>query len=100
VRADRVRAAARRLVTVPALVVLVPVAVAGFVVCLVLTGPVSLLLRGAWRPVRLSGFLVLYLVAELVGLGLSVADLLGPRADLQARSYARLGALLDFLCRA
>ena len=99
-RADRVRAAARRLVTVPALVVLVPVAVAGFVVCLVLTGPVSLLLRGAWRPVRLSGFLVLYLVAELVGLGLSVADLLGPRADLQARSYARLGALLDFLCRA
>ena len=98
--ADRYRAAARRLVTVPVLVLLVPVAVAGFAVCLVLTGPVSLLLRGAWRPVRLSGFLVLYLLAELVGLGLSVVDLLGPRAGLQARSYARLGALLAFLCRA
>ncbi|WP_034091632.1 lysophospholipid acyltransferase family protein [Streptacidiphilus albus] len=97
---DRLRTAARRLATVPALVVLTPVAVAGFAVCLLLTGPVSLLLRGAWRPVRLSGFLVLYLAAELVGLALSVADLFGPRGSLRARSYARLGSLLAFLCRA
>ncbi|QMU70552.1 1-acyl-sn-glycerol-3-phosphate acyltransferase [Streptacidiphilus sp. P02-A3a] len=98
--ADGVPAAARRLATFPALLVLTPVAGALFALCLVLTGPVSLLRRGGWRPVRLSGFLLLYLLAELVGLGLAALDLLGPRAGRQARAYARLGSLLAFLCRA
>ncbi|QMU77091.1 hypothetical protein GXW83_16615 [Streptacidiphilus sp. PB12-B1b] len=98
--AARWRTLARRLVSVPALLVLVPVAAALFALCLLLTGPVSLLLRGAWRPVRLSGYLLLYVLAELFGLALSAADLFGPAAALQARSYARLGSLLDLLCRA
>jgi hypothetical protein len=94
------RSAARRLVTVPALIVLLPVAAAVFLVCLVLTGPVSLLSGGPARPVRLSGFLVLYLLAELAGLALATLDLFGPREGLRARSYSRLGSLLGFLCRA
>ena len=97
---EGLRTGLRRLVTVPAVVLLLPVAVALFAVCLLLTGPVSLLLRGDWRPVRLSGFLVLYLLAELAGLGLAAVDLLGPRAGRQARAYTRLGQLLGFLCRA
>ena len=99
-RASGIRTAARRLVTVPALLVLLPVSVALLLLCLVLTGPVSLLSRGRWRPVRLSGFLVLYLLVELVGLAAAVADGLGPRGALERRSYARLGWLLGVLCRA
>jgi len=80
--------------------VLLPVAVTVFLACLVLTGPVSLLLRGRWRPVRLSAFLVLYLVAEAVALSAALAQWLRGRTGLESRSYTQIAALLGFLCGA
>ena len=64
----RVRCVLRQVVTVPALVAAIPLSAALFALLLVFTLPVSLLRRSCGRPVRLSGFLLLYLVTDLLGL--------------------------------
>ncbi|WP_051965746.1 hypothetical protein [Kitasatospora mediocidica] len=103
---SRARSVLRRTVTVPALLAAIAVSAAVFVLLLVLTLPVSLLRRGRQRPVRLSGFLLLYLVTDLLGLlaatGIWVRCLpLGrddPRRDALNRTLLR--RLLRFLHRA
>jgi 1-acyl-sn-glycerol-3-phosphate acyltransferase len=58
----------RRAVTIPAVMVLMVIGVALLIVVTVVTGPVSLCLRGRWRAVRLGSFLVIYLAAEIAAL--------------------------------
>ena len=63
----------RRAITIPALVVLTAVSVAVLTVAVVATGPVSLCVRGRWRPVRLACFLVTYLALEIAALVCALA---------------------------
>ncbi|MGE5289041.1 MAG: 1-acyl-sn-glycerol-3-phosphate acyltransferase [Micromonosporaceae bacterium] len=58
----------RRAITIPALVVLTAVGAAVLTVVVVVTGPVSLCLRGRWRAVRLACFFVTYLALEIAAL--------------------------------
>ena len=58
----------RRVVMIPAIAGVTVVSGALLVLAAVVTGPVSLCLRGRWRAVRLGAFLVTYLVVELAAL--------------------------------
>src|ERR1700685_334541 len=58
----------RRAVTVPAVMVFMVISVALLIVVTLVTGPVSLCLRGRWRAVRLGSFLVIYLATEITAL--------------------------------
>ena len=58
----------RRAVTIPAVMVFMVISVALLIVVTVVTGPVSLCLRGRWRAVRLGSFLVIYLATEITAL--------------------------------
>jgi 1-acyl-sn-glycerol-3-phosphate acyltransferase len=58
----------RRAVTIPAVVVFMVISVALLIVVTFVTGPVSLCLRGRWRPVRLASFFVVYLATEITAL--------------------------------
>lgn len=63
----------RRAVMIPALAGASVIGVALFILAVVVTGPVSLCLRGRWRPVRLAGFLVIYLALEVAALAGALA---------------------------
>jgi 1-acyl-sn-glycerol-3-phosphate acyltransferase len=58
----------RRVVVIPALAAALVISAALLVLAVVVTGPVSLCLRGRWRVVRLSAFLFTYLVLEVAAL--------------------------------
>ncbi|MEU6476687.1 hypothetical protein ABZ858_07300 [Streptomyces sp. NPDC047017] len=58
----------RRTATTALLLILVPVVAALLVAACVLCTPVSLATRGLWRPVRILGFALLYLLVDLGGL--------------------------------
>ncbi|MFF3906486.1 hypothetical protein ACFYZJ_10885 [Streptomyces sp. NPDC001848] len=58
----------RRTTTIALLLALVPGVAALLVSAGVLCAPVSLATRGAWRPVRITGFALLYLLVDLAGL--------------------------------
>jgi len=58
----------RRAVTIPAVAVFMVISVALLIVVTLVTGPVSLCLRGRWRPVRLASFFVIYLATEITAL--------------------------------
>jgi 1-acyl-sn-glycerol-3-phosphate acyltransferase len=79
----------RRAITIPALLVFTAIGAAVLTVVVVVTGPVSLLLRGRWRAVRLGCFLLTYLVLEIAALACALAvwvrHLAAPRTD--AGSY-------------
>ncbi|MFK8905625.1 1-acyl-sn-glycerol-3-phosphate acyltransferase [Streptomyces sp. YS-3] len=105
-RAVGVRDVARRCVSVPALVVLIPVAAALLLVTLVLA-PLSLFAGRsgrAWQPQRLALYALVYLVADLGGVlaagGVRLRCLGGGR-DREERlvtlNYQVLARLLDFL---
>jgi 1-acyl-sn-glycerol-3-phosphate acyltransferase len=82
----------RRAVTIPAVMVFMVLSVALLIVVTVLTGPVSLCLRGRWRAVRLGSFLVVYLAAEIAALtgAFTVWIRCGPRSRRDARRYQEL----------
>jgi 1-acyl-sn-glycerol-3-phosphate acyltransferase len=92
----------RRTVTTTAAVCLLPVAAAALPAVCVLTAPVSLVLRGRWRSVRICAFALLYLVVDLCGLVAAGAVWLryapGTR-DASARRTAATYTLLDRLLR-
>ena len=58
----------RRALTIPAVMVFMVISVALLIVVTLVTGPVSLCLRGRWRAVRLGSFLVIYLATEITAL--------------------------------
>ena len=58
----------RRAVTIPAVMLFMVISVALLIVVTLVTGPVSLCLRGRWRAVRLASFLVIYLATEITAL--------------------------------
>ncbi|WP_439944533.1 hypothetical protein [Streptomyces sp. BBFR115] len=58
----------RRTAATALLLALVPVTAALLIAAGVLCAPVSLATRGPWRPVRMLGFVLLYLVVDLAGL--------------------------------
>ncbi|MET9218624.1 hypothetical protein ABZX65_07545 [Streptomyces sp. NPDC003300] len=93
--------AARRTVTTALVVALIPVAAALLVTVTVLSAPVSIPSRGAWRPTRMAGFLLVYLVVDLTGvLAASALFLHHPRADRDRRAaeaFALLARLLAVL---
>jgi hypothetical protein len=64
---------ARRAVMIPVLASASVIGAALFVLAVVVTGPVSLCLRGRWRAVRLAGFLVIYLALEVAALAGALA---------------------------
>lgn len=63
----------RRVVVIPALATATVISAALFVLAVVVTGPVSLCLRGRWRAVRLGAFLVTYLALEVAALAGALA---------------------------
>ena len=77
---------------IPALVGTIVISAALLVLAAVVTGPVSLCLRGRWRPVRLGAFLVTYLVLELAALvgALAVWIRCGPASRRDAIRYQDL----------
>jgi 1-acyl-sn-glycerol-3-phosphate acyltransferase len=82
----------RRAVTIPAVMVFMVLGVALLIVVTVATGPVSLCLRGRWRPVRLGSFLVVYLAAEIAALtgAFTIWVRCGPQSRRDARRYQEL----------
>ncbi|SFY49820.1 1-acyl-sn-glycerol-3-phosphate acyltransferase [Streptomyces sp. F-1] len=99
----------RRTTTVVLLLALVPVVAAILVAASVLCVPFSLPARGAWRPVRIAAFALLYLLVDTAALvaaaGLWVRRL--PRRERAERrlvaaedAYATLERLLRLLRRA
>lgn len=58
----------RRTTTTALLLALIPTVAALLVVAGLLCAPISLATRGTWRPVRITGFALLYLLADLAGL--------------------------------
>ncbi|MCX5382351.1 1-acyl-sn-glycerol-3-phosphate acyltransferase [Streptomyces sp. NBC_00083] len=105
-RAAGVRDVARRCVTVPAFVALVPLALALLLVTVALA-PLSLLAgrRGrAWQPQRLALYAVVYLLADLTGVGAALVVRLrclgggaARRERLVTLNYRLLARLLGFL---
>ena len=63
----------RRVVVIPALASATVISAALFVLAVIVTGPVSLCLRGRWRAVRLGAFLVTYLALEVAALAGALA---------------------------
>ncbi len=63
----------RRAVVIPALAGATVISAALLVLAAVVTGPVSLCLRGRWRAVRLGAFLVTYLALEVTALASALA---------------------------
>ncbi|MEE4540521.1 hypothetical protein V2S66_00885 [Streptomyces sp. V4-01] len=99
--------AARRTVTTAALLAFIPPAAALLVAVTVLGAPVSLATRGPWRPARMAGFLLLYLLVDLGGLVAAAAlavrgPFTGPagRERRAAQAFAVLARLLAVLRRA
>lgn len=101
-----IRDVARRCVTVPALVVLIPLACAVLITTVALA-PLSLFAgrheRG-WQPQRLALYAVVYLVADLVGVCAALVVRLrclgggqGRKERLVALNYRLLARLLGFL---
>ncbi|MFC4035876.1 hypothetical protein ACFO3J_31055 [Streptomyces polygonati] len=95
---------ARRTVTTALLLALLPVAAAVLIAVTVLGAPVSLAARGPWRPTRMTGFLLVYLLVDLAGLlAATVLFLRGPFAGPTARdrraadAFALLARLLAVL---
>lgn len=84
----------RRAILVPALAAASAIGVALFVLAVVVTGPVSLVLRGRgrWRAVRLAGFLVTYVALEVVALAGAFAVWVrcGPARRRDATRYQEL----------
>ncbi|MYS22300.1 hypothetical protein GTW78_19420 [Streptomyces sp. SID4948] len=98
--------AARRTATTALLLALLPVAAAVLVAVTVLGAPITLATRGPWRPTRMAGFLLVYLVVDLAGLlAASVLFLRGRLAGPAARdrraadAFALLARLLAVLRR-
>jgi 1-acyl-sn-glycerol-3-phosphate acyltransferase len=96
--------AARRTATTAVLLALIPVVAAVLVVVSVLGAPVSLAARGPWRPTRMAGFALVYLLVDLSGLLAAAALFLhAPRAGRDRRAaeaFAVLARLLAVLRRA
>ncbi len=99
--------AVRRTLTTTVLLALIPLAAGVLLAVSVLGAPVSLAARGPWRPTRMVGFLLVYLLMDLVGLVAAGALLLrGPRAGPERRdrraadAFALLARLLAVLRRA
>ncbi|MFE9451748.1 1-acyl-sn-glycerol-3-phosphate acyltransferase [Streptomyces sp. NPDC006739] len=85
----------RRTTTIALLLVLVPAVAALLVAAGVLCAPVSLATRGAWRPVRIAGFALLYLLVDLAGL-VAAAGLWARRVPaLRDRGERRAAAATD-----
>lgn len=82
----------RRAVTVPAVMVFMVISVALLIVVTVVTGPVSLCLRGRWRAVRLGSFFVIYLAAEIAALtgAFTIWVRCGPPSRRDAGRYQEL----------
>jgi 1-acyl-sn-glycerol-3-phosphate acyltransferase len=82
----------RRVVVVPVLAGAIVISAALLVLAAVVTGPVSLCLRGRWRAVRLGAFLVTYLALELIALASALAVWVrcGPASRRDAVRYQDL----------
>ncbi|MFI1292537.1 hypothetical protein ACH4VM_29440 [Streptomyces sp. NPDC020792] len=92
----------RRTTTTALLVVLVPMVAALLVAAGVLCAPVSLATRGPWRPVRITGFALVYLLVDLAGVVAAAglwARRLPDRRDRQERRAADAFAVLERLLR-
>jgi 1-acyl-sn-glycerol-3-phosphate acyltransferase len=63
----------RRAVTIPAVLLLTVAGAVLLILVVVVTGPVSLCLRGRWRAVRLGSFFVTYLAVEVAALAGALA---------------------------
>ncbi|WP_225102520.1 1-acyl-sn-glycerol-3-phosphate acyltransferase [Streptomyces sp. CoH27] len=97
----------RRTTSTALLLALVPTVAALLVAAGLLSAPVSLATRGPWRPVRITGYVLLYLLVDLAGLvaaaGLWVRRLPEGRAGKERRAadvFAVLERLLWLLRRA
>ncbi len=100
----------RRTTTIVLLLALVPVVAAILVAACVLCVPFSLPARGAWRPVRITAFALLYLLVDAAALvaaaGLWARRLPGRRERAERRlvaaedAYAALERVLRLLRRA
>ncbi|MFE2072280.1 lysophospholipid acyltransferase family protein [Streptomyces misionensis] len=100
----------RRTTTIALLLALVPVMAAVLVAASVLCAPFSLASHGAWRPVRIAAFALLYLLVDAAALvaaaGLWARRLPGGRERAERRhvaaedAYAALERLLRLLRRA
>lgn len=82
----------RRAVLIPALAAATVISAGLLVLAVVVTGPVSLCLRGRWRPVRLAAFLVIYVVLEVAALAgaLAIWVRCGPAGRRDAVRYQDL----------
>jgi 1-acyl-sn-glycerol-3-phosphate acyltransferase len=92
----------RRTTTTALLLALVPAAAALLVAAGVLCAPVSLATRGPWRPVRISAFVLVYLLVDLSGLVAAAglwARRLPDRRHRRQRRTADAFALLERLLR-
>ncbi|MEU6772200.1 1-acyl-sn-glycerol-3-phosphate acyltransferase [Streptomyces sp. NPDC046759] len=92
----------RRTTTTALLLVLVPTVAALLVAAGVLCAPVSLATRGPWRPVRITGFALLYLLVDLAGLVAATslwARRLPDRGDRENRRTTDAFAVLERLLR-
>ncbi|MBM9510073.1 1-acyl-sn-glycerol-3-phosphate acyltransferase [Actinacidiphila acididurans] len=99
---DGLVAALRRTLTTALLLALIPVTAAVFVAVTVLGAPVSLLTGGPWRPARIAGFTLVYLVTDLAGLVAAAALWVRHPASRPARAvvaFRLLARLLLFLRR-
>ena len=100
----------RRTTTIALLLALVPAVAALLIAAGVVCAPVSLATHGAWRPVRIAGFALLYLLVDLAGLmaaaGLwarrvaALRDRRDRRAAVAADAFAVLERVLRLLRRA
>ncbi|MFF8594524.1 hypothetical protein ACF061_24350 [Streptomyces sp. NPDC015220] len=92
----------RRTTTTALLLALIPVVAALLLAAGVLCAPVSLATRGPWRPVRITGFALLYLLVDLAGL-VAAAGMwtrrLPDRRNREERCAADAFAVLERLLR-
>lgn len=92
----------RRTATTTLLLALVPTMAALLVAAGVLCAPVSLATRGPWRPVRITGFALLYLLVDFAGLVAAAAlwaRRLPDRRDREELRAADAFAVLERLLR-
>ncbi|MGW7528005.1 1-acyl-sn-glycerol-3-phosphate acyltransferase [Streptomyces sp. NPDC054783] len=92
----------RRTTTTALLLALIPTVTALLITAGALCAPVSLTTRGPWRPVRITGFALLYLLVDLAGLVAAAglwARRLPDRQNREERRVADAFAVLERLLR-